>query len=58
MLTVNFFAEDHLAYEATSFMIDTTALAGCASSKEVNVVLPYKQSGFGAVKAVAFINGF
>ena len=58
MLTINFFAEDNLAYEASSFMIDTTALAGCSNSKEVNVVLPYKQTAFTAVKALAFLNGF
>ena len=58
MLTVNFFAENHQSYEASSFMIDTTPLAGCSANKEVNVVLPYKQNGFGGIKAVAFLNGF
>ena len=39
-------------------MIDTTSLAGCSSSKEVNVIIPYKQPTFAAIKAVAFLNGF
>jgi hypothetical protein len=58
MFKLTFFAEDHHNYEASSFMIDTTALAGCSSNKEVNVMLPFKNSQFVANKAVAFLNGF
>jgi len=58
MLKVNFFAENSLSYEANSFMIDTTPLAGCSSSKQVNVIIPYRQANFAAIKAVAFLNGF
>ena len=58
MFKLTFFAEDHIHYEASSFMVDTTALAGCSSNKEINVILPYKNSQFGATKAVAFLNGF
>ena len=32
-ISVNFFAEAHPNYDAHSFMIDTTALAGCAPAK-------------------------
>ena len=58
LMTVNFFAEDHVNYEASSFMVDTTALAGCSASKEVNVILPFKHNQFAAVGAVTFLNGF
>lgn len=58
MFKMTVFAEDHHHYEATSFMVDTTSLAGCSSNKEVNVMLPYRNSQFVAGNAIAFLNGF
>lgn len=55
---VSFFAENHPSYDANSFAIDTTSLAGCTSSKEVRVILPYSNSNFQGVNAVAFLHGF
>ncbi len=58
MFGVTFFAEDHPHYDANSFGIDTTALAGCSQTKEVKVIIPFKDESFHGASAVAFIHGF
>lgn len=58
LISVSFFAEDDPSYEANSFSIDTTALAGCSLNKEVLVLLPYKSGIFSPISALAFLHGF
>lgn len=58
LFSVSFLAEDHIFYEANSFSVDTTPLAGCSHSKEVKVILPYKQANFNSSNAVVFLHGF
>lgn len=58
ILQVSFVAENHPHFSASTYSVDTAALAGCSSQKEVKVILPFKEAQFAAVNALAYLNGF
>jgi hypothetical protein len=57
-ISVSFVAENIAGIEANFFNIDTTSLAGCSTTKQVNLILPFRTQGFTPVKALTFLNGF
>jgi hypothetical protein len=54
----SFFAEDRDHMEAGYYQVDSGALAGCVAGKDISVLLPFRTSFTGAIKASTFIHGF